>query len=468
MTLGTGGATAGTSASGGVANPFPGNGGGGATGGIDGGSNQIPKPPAYAIFVPPYDQPPGDPARGYDYLVNGDYQRLGPDLAAFKMAQPPIAPGNQLPGRTGDNVGLSYMFNAAKSDDGSMVAAVNCLSCHATQLQGKLTIGVGRPQRMVRIDDVNVFGIALANPFALGSSTNTLGRLLGGVNLGVMDVFPYLASHRNPQTLVWTDAQQFFNPDAGVQGWVDIPPWWRTKKKNGLYSNGSGRGVQGHHMSFMSIFSVKDTTEAAVIEKKFDDVGAYIRSLEPPPFPGTIDRDLAAKGEGVFNTLCATCHGTYGSNSTYPNVIIPYKEVGTDPSLATGHWMAPSADWYGKSWYAREGKSWVEIVEGYYAPPLDGIWATAPFFHNGSVPTLDGVIEPKKRPAVWTTDMSADDYDLKRVGWMDKPGEVTLTLDPGFGRFDTSVAGNSNKGHDYGANLAEDVQQALLEYLKTL
>ena len=99
--------------------------------------------------------------------------------------------------------------------------------------------------------------------------------------------------------------------------------------------------------------------------------------------------------------------------------------AGGAPSLATGHWMTPTVDWYKSSWYAREGKSWLQVVEGYYAPPLDGIWATAPFFHNGSVPTLDGVIDPEKHPAVWTSDMTADDYDLKRVGWIDKPGEFT-------------------------------------------
>jgi mono/diheme cytochrome c family protein len=457
-------------ASGGSAGNSSGVGGAGATAGsgaVDAGTGSVPQPPDYAIPVPPYEQPAGDPDRGYDYLINGDYQRLGPDLAAFKAAQPPIRPEDRLPGRRGDNVDLSYMFNAAKSPDGTRVAAVNCLSCHASQLQGKLTVGLGRPQRMVRLDDVNVLGIALANPFALGSSASTLGRLLGGVYLGVMDVFPYLASHRDPQTLVWSE-QQRFNPDAGVQGWVDIPPWWRAKKKNGLYSNGSGRGVQGHHMSFMSIFSVENTAEAAVIERNFDDVAAFIRSIKPPPFPGSIDRGLAAQGERTFLDRCATCHGTYGANWTYPNVIIPYEEVGTDPSLATGHWMTPTVEWYSKSWYAREGKSWLQVVEGYYAPPLDGIWATAPFFHNGSVPTLDGVIDPKKRPALWTSDMTADDYDLQKVGWIDKPWEFTVTLDQGFGRFDTNVPGNSNQGHTYGADLGEEAQRALLEYLKTL
>jgi mono/diheme cytochrome c family protein len=359
------------------------------------------------------------------------------------------------------------MFNAAMSSDGNMVAAMNCLACHATHLQGKLIVGLGRPNRMVRLDDVNVLGIAFANPFELDSSTNTLGRLLGGVELGVMDVFPYLASHRDPDTLAWTEEQQF-NPDAGVLGWVDIAPWWRVKKKNGLYSNGSGRGEQGHHMSFMSIFSVEDTVEATEIEARFVDVAAFLRTIEPPAFPGPIDQGLASAGEQVFVETCATCHGTYGESWTYPNVIIPYQEIGTDPSLATGHWMAPGADWYSDSWYGRNGTSWVEIIEGYYAPPLDGIWATAPFFHNGSVPTLDGVIDPDKRLAMWTTNMSAEDYDLERVGWIDNPFDGELTLDGNFGTFDTSVPGNSNQGHTYGADLTEEEQRAVLEYLKTL
>lgn len=426
-----------------------------------------PAPPPYAIAVPAYEQPEGDPDRGYDYLINGDYQRLGPDLAAFKASQPPIAPGDQLPGRRGDNVGLSYMFNAVQSPEGKQVAGVNCLGCHATHLQGRLVIGLGRPNRMVRLDDVNVFGIAAVNPLALDSSVSTLNRLLGGVAMGVMDVFPYLAAHRDPQTLEWTDVQQF-NPDAGVLGWVDIPPWWRASKKHALYSNGCGRGVQGNHMSFMSIFSVESTAEAAVIEENFLHVAAYIRSIEPPRFPGPIDQARAARGEEIFVNACASCHGTYGENWTYPNVIIPHQEVGTDPSLAKGHWMAPTVDWYAESWYARDGKSWLEMVEGYYAPPLDGIWATAPFFHNGSVPTLDGVIDPKKRPAVWTSNMSADDYDLERVGWMSKPFDAELTLDGSFGTFDASRPGNSNQGHTYGADLGEAEQQALLEYLKTL
>ena len=61
-----------------------------------------------------------------------------------------------------------------------------------------------------------------------------------------------------------------------------------------------------------------------------------------------------------------------------------------------------------------------------------------------------------------------DDYDLDKVGWKDKPGEFSVTLDTGFGKFDTSLPGNSNKGHTYGADFSDDAQKAVLEYLKTL
>ena len=34
-------------------------------------------------------------------------------------------------------------------------------------------------------------------------------------------------------------------------------------------------------------------------------------------------------------------------------------------------------------------------------PPLDGVWATAPYLHNGSVPTLEAVLKSSDRPALW-------------------------------------------------------------------
>ncbi len=109
------------------------------------------------------------------------------------------------------------------------------------------------------------------------------------------------------------------------------------------------------------------------------------------------------------------------------------------------------------------------MTQGYYAPPLDGIWSTAPYLHNGSVQTLAGVIDPTKRLKTWTCSMVNDaDFDMQNVGWKDVPGEVSADLNGGFGVFDSTQPGNSIAGHTYGAALSDDDKAAVLEYLKTL
>lgn len=93
----------------------------------------------------------------------------------------------------------------------------------------------------------------------------------------------------------------------------------------------------------------------------------------------------------------------------------------------------------------------------YKARPMNGIWATAPYLHNGSVLTLADLLLPaKERQAKFRLGTNAFDPDgvgLKNQG----PFE-----------FDTSLPGNSNAGHEYGTDLSADQRKALLEYLKTL
>ncbi len=99
---------------------------------------------------------------------------------------------------------------------------------------------------------------------------------------------------------------------------------------------------------------------------------------------------------------------------------------------------------------------------GYKARPLTGIWATAPYLHNGSVPTLyDLLLPPAARPAVFH--LGSREYDSVKVGYRTEP-----SAENSF-RFDVSGQGNANTGHDYGnARLNEQDRRALVEYLKTL
>jgi mono/diheme cytochrome c family protein len=205
-------------------------------------------------------------------------------------------------------------------------------------------------------------------------------------------------------------------------------------------------------------------------EPDFKAILAWIESLEAPKYPWPIDKHLAAQGEKVFTANCSRCHGTYGDKETYPNRVVALDDVGTDPvraqALTTEH-----RRWMQVGWLSRYGDD--EVVtdtKGYIAPPLDGIWATAPYFHNGSVPTLWHVLHSDKRPAVWRR--TEDGYDRDRVGL-----EVTAyksvpenSRRPPQSRefFNTSLKGKSADGHTYPDELTPAEKRALLEYLKTL
>ena len=107
-----------------------------------------------------------------------------------------------------------------------------------------------------------------------------------------------------------------------------------------------------------------------------------------------------------------------------------------------------------------------ETLLAYKARPLNGIWATAPFLHNGSVPNLYELLLPAEQRSREFY-IGTLEYDPVKVGYVNTPAANAF-------RFDTSLKGNSNAGHEYGRGdygnepFSEDETQALLEYLKSL
>jgi hypothetical protein len=97
----------------------------------------------------------------------------------------------------------------------------------------------------------------------------------------------------------------------------------------------------------------------------------------------------------------------------------------------------------------------------YKARPLTGIWATAPYLHNGSVPTLhDLLLPPERRPTSFY--LGASEFDPVKVGFT-----TGKSADNSF-EFRTDRPGNSNAGHLWGTGLDELDRSALIEYLKSL
>ncbi|MDQ0456826.1 di-heme-cytochrome C peroxidase [Rhizobium paknamense] len=241
----------------------------------------------------------------------------------------------------------------------------------------------------------------------------------------------------------------------------------------------------------------------------------------PTDLLGPINAELANKGAALYASRCQSCHlppvgsegfwdqkhwtGANAAGERYLRMtIIPIDEIGTDPAQAQG--MADrkvklppelgiNTDSFGLAlgqlvekttarWYDSQTPPVPperrDIMNGnrpneiqaplkYKARPLDGIWATPPFLHNGSVPTIDALLSPvKDRPKTFW--LGNREYDPEKLGYR------TEELSGGF-KFDTSKPGNSNAGHEFsdtpgpgviGPALKPDEKAALIAYLKTL
>jgi mono/diheme cytochrome c family protein len=100
----------------------------------------------------------------------------------------------------------------------------------------------------------------------------------------------------------------------------------------------------------------------------------------------------------------------------------------------------------------------------YKARPLNGIWATAPYLHNGSVPTLWSLLQtPDTRPVTFR--VGSREFDPVNVGYVTDQGPSTFNVLDADG---STIAGNANSGHSYGTALTNDDKWALVEYMKTL
>jgi mono/diheme cytochrome c family protein len=286
----------------------------------------------------------------------------------------------------------------------------------------------------------------------------------------------YLLGYRNPDLSLNTKWKNLGLRDDTCS---DVPAWWLMKKKRTIYHTGATDSRSVRTLMQFMLHPLNGPEAFTKAEPAFRDISQYLINLEPPKYPFAIDKAKASKGEAIFSENCAKCHGTYGEKWTYPNKVIPLDEIGTDPTRHAGVDIAYGVA-YTESWFGKESAGWflpgkqLRWTAGYQAPPLDGIWATAPYFHNGSVPTLAGVLNSKARPKLFTRSFKTDeaDYDKVNVGWkVTELREAPSAKLPGSEKrkvYDTSKPGRSNGGHTYGDDLTDEERSAVLEYLKTL
>ena len=427
------------------------------------------------VPIPASPQRSGDPAAGYRYLITGDYLKSGLPYTLFLsgVARSSI---NELH-RDSLNAAVPYQYTAVKAPNGEVVVAPNCLECHAQVFDGKLYVGLGNsmidftdrkklnPQMAAMAEKFLARGDArqleAATPFlrAMKTISGDLYTEVRGVN-SADRLADLLVAHRDPQTLRWSQ-----EPVIEVAGQVvptDTPPWWLLKKKHAMFYNGFGRGDFGRFLMASNLLTVSDSAEAREVDSHFNDVLAYIYSITPPKYPYPIDAQLAKKGGVLFVEHCAKCHG---SSSDYPNLLIPESLVGTDSLLYKSNFQSPQfIEWFNNSWFAQgDHPARLEPYDGYIAPPLDGIWITAPYLHNGSVPTLEAVLDSRKRPTYWSRNFDKPEYDYAAVGW-----KYTKEDSARRAVYNTTLPGYGNYGHRFGDRLTDGERKAVIEYLKTL
>ena len=365
---------------------------------------------------------------------------------------------------------LQYVVAA----DGSWT--MSCLACHQGQVAGRAIPGVPNSNyaletlteevRQVKVRQRKGFG-----HMDLGSLLLPLGTTNGTTNAVIFGVA--LMRHRDADLAIVQRPPRF---DL-VHHDMDAPAWWHYRRRGSLYADGFA--AKGHRM-LMQFLLVKENGPERFREweDEFRDIEAWIVGLEPPRWPGTVDAALAERGRHAFGRHCAECHGTYGPGGSYPERVVPIAEVGTDrirlDSLTRRERSDLNTSWFGHHG-ADGGRADVDLAAraagtGYVAPPLDGVWATAPYFHNGAVPTLWHVLHPDERPVVWRRTPTG--YDEARVGLevesLAALPEGRLSPAARRGYFDTRRPGKSAAGHDFPAALDAAEKAAVLEYLKTL
>jgi hypothetical protein len=256
--------------------------------------------------------------------------------------------------------------------------------------------------------------------------------------------------------------------DAERIGTVDFPAIWNQRPRDGLQLHWDGNNTSLRERNYSAAFgagATRDNVDGAAMER----IIAWLQDMKPPayPFAITSDKAVLARGEAVYKARCYDCHDFKGSQI---GKVDPIELIRTDRYRLDSYTdkLAKLQLAYGDG-YAWNFKNFRK-TNGYANVPLDGIWARAPYLHNGSVPTMWDLLTPENernggRDFFYTGHGVVDQEhlgirtDIEQEGWRKS-----------F-RFVTTEPGNTNRGHSgprYGTDLSDEDKRALIEYMKTL
>ena len=422
--------------------------------------------------------------------------------------------------------------------EGVELKGINCFACHSGVVNGQVIAGLGSntvmqsPPRPEGTEGPNMFQIlaaltpaeqqvvaeAMGGSYAVNPLTPE--RTSRGDNFGPFGVWARGAALEDPENkglVVSAEKTELTDIiENNMTPPVNPMPWWLMKYKTFDYWYGDGNPYDAGHFSFNFT-----GTSTNVNDIHGDHVAstakalAFARETNSPEFPGKLDAELVQKGADIFHErtfikdwdnfrACYRCHGNYTKIGDSPDYSVPggwmvdydgteYENARTDTKYnEIVKAFAPVNEHITKLQTYFETKNQPDLGtiyeplegEGYVPPPLVGVWATAPYFHNGSVPTVEAVLNSKLRPEIWARDEDPNTYDLESLGMvystlsreeLEESDRIMETashlsresLDQMF-IYDTEGFGRGNMGHQFGDQLTQDERMAVIEFLKSL
>jgi endo-cleaving rubber dioxygenase len=500
----------------------------------------------------------------FDELVA---ERYGTPLSGARNPYP--LPGEDPNLTDGGSGQLPMALTQTRNADGSWTGSlgITCSICHSGKV-GETSDGpgLGALNGNNGLTDVNLFLTELGSA-SNGFAVMSLNRVRGSGNITNFQLFGLLTLFDFSTTL----PGMVLNPElwlSGNTGSEDPPNWWNLGHRPAkFYDAGMSSDSTRIELSwYMPGAATPNFQEGYdwILDHEYA-ANTFMLSLESPAYPLPIDERLAKKGSRLFHRLdlwassrenpvprpeggngsCASCHGAYSPRfvkrpkflatpllAGIAANVTPIDIINTDPARMDGNSeaveQAAEASWF--AYYGQDGCAEKYNLIGYLAQPLYGIWASAPYFHNGSVPTVWQVLDSASRPSLWRrmskpersgvvlgyeTDL-ARGYDPVELGWRYDalacgPLEPTpyLECDPAdpyatplvesmlgtmFANgslswnmlgtvlsptltnqqiedrkiYNTRMYSQSNSGHEFTDVLTDDERLAIIEYLKTL
>ena len=380
---------------------------------------------------------------------------------------------------------------------------VSCYACHSNNLFGRQVLGA--TNKVVRLSNFQTVGKRLASQDVHQNTDDLTSHELFLVNKFRSDIqaSPVSPQHKpglsNFAPLLSRDEilQSFRSASAQVKP----IPWWQSRYKSRWLVDGFSSNVNPVLTLLLSFENglgsdVYKTSDWLIKNPDvLTSITTAVFSAEPPRYEdyfkfSSVELNSARSGSVLFSDNCSSCHGEYPrtwrteeslvtgfdrERVYYPQPTVGY-DVGTDRRRLLAAAAAEKDQLEGIEILERSQVKFESLGE-YVPPPLVGVWASWPYLHNGSVPTLRDLFEASaNRPKQFYIGPSLSeqtDFDREKNGF---PIPAPLSWRSKDFLYDTSQPGQSNRGHDVGIFVDESGQPVftdkektdLLNFLKTL